>query len=208
MQTEVNKITTDYLIDISKVNVPLNLGEIFSNDKKVSLEIGFGEGEFLTDMAHKHPSQNFLGLEIKRYRFLKAIRNAMNFNLDNIKFIHIDAGLALRQIFRYRSFDNIYINFPDPWPKSRHNKHRIFNQELLHYIYNVLSPNGNIYIASDHEDYIVNIMETIKNTAGLRLSSVLKRTPDSALTKGMLTRFEKEFIDEGKNIYYLNYIKG
>lgn len=207
MQTEVKNKTSDYSIDISKVNIPLNLGEIFPNENALTLEIGFGEGEFLTEMAYRNPSHNFLGLEIKRYRFLKAVRNARKFKLVNIKFIHIDACLALKQIFSHHSFENIYINFPDPWPKSRHHKHRIFNGELLHYIYNILASKGNIYISSDHEDYILKIMETIKKTGEFRLNSVLRRTHDSVFSKGVITRFEKEFIDQGKNIYYLNYTK-
>jgi len=207
MHTEAHRNLNNYILDLSVTRIPLNLSEIFNNQNDNTLEIGFGDGEFLTNMALKKRSNNFVGLEIKRYRFLKAVRIILGLNLRNIKFIHIDAVVALSQIFKNNSFTNIYINFPDPWPKLKHHKHRIFNTDLLLNLNYILEPKGNIYISSDHEEYILNIINVFKNINKFRLNALLKWTPDTAGISKFKTRFEHEFITRGKDIYYLNYMK-
>lgn len=207
MHNECLDSINNYIIDLSIVRVPLRLSDIFNNRNDNILEIGFGDGEFLTNFAMKNQQHNFLGLEVKRYRFLKAAKMAMGLNLKNIKFIHIDAVVALKQIFESCSFTNIYINFPDPWPKLKHRKHRIFNTDLLRNLNKILKSNGNIYVSSDHEVYILNIMDVFKNIKKFRINALLKKSPDSAGISKYKTRFEQEFIDQGRDIYYLNYVK-
>lgn len=198
---------SNYFIDISTINLPLKLYDLFNNPNNNVLEIGFGEGEYLIDLATRKKQTNFIGLEIKRKRFLKAVRKARELKLDNIKFLHFDAAVAMNQLFGERSFINILINFPDPWPKLKHHKHRIFNQEFLLRIHKVLHSFGHIYISSDHKEYIINIMDEFNRTGKFKIVSLLKKTPDTAIFSNNKSRFEKEFIYMGKDIYYLNYMK-
>ena len=114
-------------LDISVLSLPLSKEEIFGNDKNSALEIGFGEGEFIVEVAKNNPNWNYLGIEIKYFRYKKALKLVLNQNIRNIKLIHFDADLAVEQVFAANIFDRVYINFPDPWPKDRHKKHRIIN---------------------------------------------------------------------------------
>jgi tRNA (guanine-N7-)-methyltransferase len=198
---------SDYYIDLSINHPPLNLETIFKNSNEVSLEIGFGEGDFLTELAKYNPNMNFVGLEIKKNRFTKALRQAYKLKLKNIKFIHMDASINLLQIFKENSFNKIYINFPDPWPKERHKKHRIINREFLNQIYGITKRNCYIEIASDHKEYIDLITGEFSNTGSYILKSKLVYFSSRSTLLKTTTKFEREFIDQRREIYYLSYIK-
>ena len=87
-----------------------------------ALEIGFGEGEFIAEIAKESPGWNFIGIEIKYFRYKKALRLLLKEKITNVRLVHIDAAIAVEQVFADASFDRVYINFPDPWPKDRHKK--------------------------------------------------------------------------------------
>jgi len=91
---------TDPAVDISLFSLPIGKKDIFCDEKPLILEIGFGEGEFLINAAQCDASRNYLGIEIKRGRFRKAVRAAEELSLENLKFLHVEAEIALRQIFR------------------------------------------------------------------------------------------------------------
>lgn len=104
----------DPTLDISIYNLPINAHDIFGNNNKTALEIGFGKGEFIIELAKTNKDWNFLGIEIKYYRFKNAVHFANKENLGNLKLIHIDAEIAFNQVFENDIFDIVYINFPDP----------------------------------------------------------------------------------------------
>jgi len=198
---------SDYYIDLSINHPPLNLETIFKNSNEISLEIGFGEGDFLIELAKYHSNLNFVGLEIKKNRFKKAIRQAYKLKLQNIKFMHMDASIDLLQIFNKYSFNKTYINFPDPWPKERHKKHRIINKEFLNQLIEVSKNNSYIEIASDHKEYIDSITGLFNETDAYILKSKLVLFSGSSSILKTTTKFEKEFINQRREIYYLSYIK-
>jgi len=198
---------SNYYIDISTTLPPLISSQIFNNSFEIWMEIGFGEGEFLIELARSKDNINFVGLEIKKHRFMKALHKSSQLNLKNIKFLHIDATVAIEQLFLPSSISKIYINFPDPWPKLRHNKHRIFNELFLNQINKLLENSGILEIASDHKEYIKNIMCVISKLTNYRLQSQLLRAGNSGNISRPLTKFEKKFIEDRRYINYLRFIK-
>ena len=199
---------SDYYIDLSVDLPPLNLKNIFGSDNETSLEIGFGEGDFLIELAKYNKDKNFLGLEVKKNRFKKAISHAYELGLQNIKFIHLDASINLLQVFQKNSFSNVYINFPDPWPKTRHQKHRILQTDLLEQLYQITNNKSYIEIASDHKEYIDLIFNEIRDLNLYSLKSRLKYFGSYMKPNKNITKFERQFINERREIYYLSYIKG
>jgi tRNA (guanine-N7-)-methyltransferase len=198
---------SDYYIDLSINHPPLNLETIFNNSNELSLEIGFGEGDFLIELAKYSSNINFVGIEIKKNRFKKAIRQAYKLKLQNIKFMHMDASIDLLQIFNKYSFNKIYINFPDPWPKKRHKKHRIINKEFLNQVFEITNKNCYIEIASDHKEYIDSISGLFNDTRDYILKSKLVIFSKSSKLLRSTTKFERQFINQRREIYYLSYIK-
>ncbi|NIP32088.1 MAG: tRNA (guanosine(46)-N7)-methyltransferase TrmB [Candidatus Dadabacteria bacterium] len=192
--------SVDPTLDISEFIFPINSRDIFKNNKDTVLEIGFGEGEFLVDLALKNDDWNFLGIEIKSHRFKKAVKHSKYNNLSNIKLLHIEAEVALKQVFDKNIFNAVYINFPDPWPKKKHVKHRIFHQDFIKNLAKVLKTGGRVNIKTDYHDYIKQINnEFSKNKRFNNIYGINGYIMDT--TNIVQTKFEKEFKEIGKEIF-------
>lgn len=198
---------SEYYIDLSVTLPPTNPANIFHNNHNTVLEIGFGDGDFLIELASKNPDLNFIGIEIKKGRFIKAISAAHRQKLKNIKFLHFDASINLLQVFSPHSFYKIYINFPDPWPKDRHKKHRIITTTILDQFHKLTTDTAFIEIASDHKEYIEVISETFREHGGFSLSAHLVYMAGYPLPIKTITKFEKDFINRRSDIYYMSYQK-
>ena len=191
---------TDSAVDISLFSFPIAKEDIFCNKNPLVLEIGFGEGEFLINAARCDGSRNYLGLEIKRGRFRKAVRAAEKLSLENLKFVHIEAEIALRQVFRERMFDLVLVNFPDPWPKKKHSKHRIFNREFIGCLAKVLTGSGRTVIKTDQLSYIEQIVSEFERSGLFR--SAYPPPGFIETRKGETeTKFEKHFRQASQKIF-------
>jgi len=190
------------LLDISDYYIPLDLSGVFGNKNEFVLEIGFGDGDFLIEMADRHPEKNFLGIEIKRKRFKIAVKRAEKEKNGNIKFLHMNANIAVEEIFPEDVFSLVYINFPDPWPKDRHHKHRIVNAEFLQKLSKIMKKDAILEIASDHKDYISHSLDVFKEISFFKSEypspGYLHNVPNRPHTT-----YEKEFRKEDIEIFYL-----
>ena len=189
----------DIKLDISRYIFPIKANEIFNNNKKTALEVGFGEGEFLVELASKNNDWNFIGIEIKQHRFKLACKLADKYSLSNTKLLHIEAEIALRQVFDKNMFHTVYINFPDPWPKRRHSKHRLFNQEFINQLSKVLVLGGKVKVKTDHPDYITQIIDEFNKSDNF--ADVFSKQGYIIDENDTKTRFETEFRQLGKEIY-------
>lgn len=191
---------TEPAVDISLFSLPIGKKDIFCDEKPLILEIGFGEGEFLINAAQCDESRNYLGIEIKRGRFRKAVRAAGKLSLENLKFLHIEAEVALRQVFRERMFDLVLVNFPDPWPKKRHSKHRMFNREFISCLARVLTKSGRIVIKTDQLNYIEQIVSEFKRSPLFRTTHPPPGFVE-ARREETETKFEKHFREASQKIF-------
>ncbi len=197
---------SSFVLDVTEYHLPLDLDKVFGSKNNFALEIGFGDGSFLIETARTNADWNYLGIEIKAKRFRKAVKRAEREKVPNLKFLLMDVRIAIEEVFSPNTFSRVYINFPDPWPKERHKKHRIINTDFLEKLSRIMKSRGVLEIASDHEEYISYILETFEHT------NIFKSTfPQPAYVKNLperpKTRFETEFMQEGKEIYYLRFIK-
>jgi tRNA (guanine-N7-)-methyltransferase len=194
------------ILDITEYYLPLDLSEIFGNEKKLALEVGFGDGAFLVETARSNLELNFVGIEIKEKRLKKAVKRIEKEKLENVKLLIMDVRIAIEEVFSLNTFNEIYINFPDPWPKERHKKHRIIDPDFLKELSRIMKPEAVLEIASDHEEYISYILTTLDETENFECSlpppGYVNSLPDRPTTK-----YEKEFREEGKKIYYLKFLR-
>ena len=191
-------------LDISEHYIPVDLAKIFGNKNDCVLEIGFGDGDFLIEISDRDHNKNFLGIEIKTKRFKIALRKSKNVNRDNLKFLHMNANIAVEEIFKEDTFSLVYINFPDPWPKDKHHKHRIINTDFLGSLSKIMKDDGILEIASDHRDYIDHSFEVFSKIPFFKCEypdpGYLHNIPNRPYTK-----YEREFREEGREIFYLMY---
>src|SRR3990172_11394221 len=122
---------SSFILDVTEYYLPIDLSQVFGHNKDSALEIGFGDGSLLIETAKNYTDWNFIGIEIKVKRFRKAVKRAEGENITNLKFLLMDVKIAVDEVFCPNAFSKVYINFPDPWPKERHKKHRIINTHFL-----------------------------------------------------------------------------
>lgn len=190
--------------DLSTLMPPISADAVFPGSRPLTLDIGCGDGEFLLETARLMPGFNHIGVEIKFGRFKKAVRAADRLGADNVKFIHLE-GTVAAGLFAPGSFERIYINFPDPWPKGRHHKHRIVSPGFVSLLGAALRGGGRLEVASDHGEYMEVVAEALDGSAQFENVSggALLEYPGGRPQ----TRFEKIFRGQGKPVRYLVYAK-
>ena len=166
----LNELWSDFGIDVDSST--FDFEEIFSNQNDVTLEVGFGNGDSLLEMAIQEPNQNFLGIEVYEAGVGRLINEANKKNVGNLKVIKEDAVEVLENNVADDSISNFQLFFPDPWHKKRHHKRRIVQMGFLDLLSKKLKSNGTAHIATDWQDYAEHIMEMLeshphfKNLAG------------------------------------------
>lgn len=133
---------------------PLPIGRQFPQpDQPLEIDLGCGKGRFLLAHAAKHPDINFWGIDRMLRRIRKIDNRARRLDLTNIRLSRMEAYYATAYWVPPASVQTYYIFFPDPWPKARHESHRLFNPVFLDALYRTLRPDGRIHIATDHTPY-------------------------------------------------------
>tara|TARA_B100000575_G_C22908503_1_gene527678 strand:+ start:134 stop:802 length:669 start_codon:yes stop_codon:yes gene_type:complete len=120
---------------------------------KIFLEIGFGAGEIIFKEGKKNPNNIYLGIEYYKRGVAQLLKKIEDHNLKNIKIFHGDAHEFLEKLSGI-FFDEVWLFFPDPWPKKRHEKRRFIQKETINKLNEVIKPKGNLYISSDDKSYI------------------------------------------------------
>lgn len=163
---------------------------------RIIVEVGPGRGDFLFHLAQTNPDKSIVGIEIKRKRVDKLINRVENRKLNNVTIIQDDARCALPRFFVENSVDAIFINFPDPWPKRRHEKNRVLSRDFLEDCCKVLKFYGNLNITTDFAPYA----ETVANeVAAIPLLEICY--PDEPFP----TLFAQKWTKMGRTIYYQKY---
>ena len=181
----LNELWDDY--GINPNGKLLNLNKLFLSPNNVTLEVGFGNGDSLLEMAIQNPNINFLGIEVYEAGVGRLINEASKNKLTNLKIIKDDAVEVLNNNIPDDSISHFQLFFPDPWHKKRHHKRRIVQTSFLDLLTKKLKNNGIVHIATDWENYAEHIMETLeshshfKNCAGDHIYS--ERPEQRPLTK-------------------------
>ena len=141
------------LENVTIVNADSPANDIYKEETPLTVEVGCGNGHFLTAQATAHPNMSFCGIDLKSERIVRCMQKVKSAELQNIQFIVGDAMLALDKCFADGQIARIYMTFPDPWPKKRHHKNRLFKPEFLDIVWNKLKIGGDFVFITDHEEY-------------------------------------------------------
>lgn len=135
----------------------LDIDTLFGRRAPLVLDIGVGTGDSTLQHAMQHPGNNYLAIEVHRPGIGHLLNEMGNQHVTNIRVINHDVIPVLGQLLPAGSVSQVFIFFPDPWPKKRHQKRRLINAELLGMLQKILTRNGRLHIATDWEDYAEHI---------------------------------------------------
>ncbi len=146
---------------------PLQLENVFPANLPLIVEIGFGMGDSLLEMAIANPESNYLGIEVHRPGVGKLLNGIDANQLSNLKLVCHDAKEVLQHCLVDESIDKLLIFFPDPWHKKRHNKRRLVQAEFIELLSRKLKHAGEIHLATDWKPYAEHMMEVMQSIDSL-----------------------------------------
>lgn len=161
------------------------------------LELCMGSGRFLSELAQQEARSNFVGLEIKAERALKAAQKVRRYNLENVKIIRSNLD-QIEEYFSKESLDGIYLNFPDPWPKNKHVKNRSTTLERLKVYAKLLKPKGFLILKTDNKDFLDFTLRQLKETSFkiIKQAKIAAEDPEN-----ILTGYEIRWRSEGRELW-------
>lgn len=140
---------------------PLDMTTLFGRNAPVVLEIGFGNGASLAEMAKNQPDHDFIGIEVHRPGVGQLLKSIETEALDNVRVAYTDAVAFLKTRIQDNSLDRIQIFFPDPWHKKRHHKRRIIQPAFVNVLADKLKAGGHLHLATDWQDYADQMLADI-----------------------------------------------
>ena len=178
----------------------------FGNTNPLKLEIGFGMGNFLIEMAAKEPSSNFIGIDFYHKGIRKIMTRIKNLQLENIRIVYGDIRNKISILCQDGELETVYINFPDPWPKKRHIKRRLIKPEFINQLAKKLDLEGSVYLATDSANYAHEMLNYLNSETLFQNlddnQGFIKERIDLPKSK-----YEKIFINAGEKVFYLKYLR-
>ncbi|OGR36280.1 MAG: tRNA (guanosine(46)-N7)-methyltransferase TrmB, partial [Desulfuromonadales bacterium GWD2_61_12] len=153
MTQRVIPIESPRFVQPAEFAAAANLADLFPDNRPLALEIGCGIGDFMVQLAARHPAINFLAIDIYNQGCLKTCRRLDAAGLANVRVMRIEARQLLVEGGGRQSLEAVYINCPDPWPKKRHRGRRLLNAAFLQMLLYFLKPQGELFFATDFSDY-------------------------------------------------------
>jgi tRNA (guanine-N7-)-methyltransferase len=146
---------------------PIDQQALFGRQAPLVLEIGFGMGDSLVDMAKADPEKDFIGIEVHPPGVGRLINRAGLEGVDNLKTYMADANDVLEDCIADGSVDRVQLYFPDPWHKKKHHKRRIVQPAFVAQLVNKLKPGGKIHFATDWENYAEQMLEVLQGNSDI-----------------------------------------
>ncbi len=203
-QHALDTLWPKYGIDMS--DTALDLGSIFGNEQPVILEIGFGNGDSLAQMAKGNPGLNYLGIEVHRPGVGHLLYLIEEQGIENLRIMSEDAVEIIRNQIPEQALTGVQLFFPDPWPKKKHHKRRIVQPEFVKLLASRLKPGGFFHMATDWENYaehMLEVMSAVEDFENSTKEGDFIPRPDSR----PLTKFEQRGQRLGHGVWDLLYIR-
>jgi tRNA (guanine-N7-)-methyltransferase len=179
----------------------VNFAHIFGRCGPVHIEIGSGKGTFLLNHAKAQPEINLLGVEwaSKYYRY--SVDRMGRWGIKNVRIIRTDARDLITNYVPDKSVDCFHVYFPDPWPKKKHHKRRLFKPTMFEQFLRCLKSDGVIKVATDHSEYF-QIIEGLIESYSARVEGVdFLATAGADVGEWAGTNFERKYLKENRPIY-------
>ncbi len=179
------------IYDLPSILERIDLAELFSRRQPLEVELGCGDGSFLVNYAKRHPERNFIGVERLLGRLRKLDRKGRRAGLTNLRGVRIESAYFLEYLLPAHAVVALHIYFPDPWPKRKHEKHRLINERFPEIARQALAPGGLVYLRTDDQNYFEQIRRVFAADPGFR---AVETSPELS---ELLTDFEDDFQKRG-----------
>jgi len=173
--------------------------ELFGNENPVHIEYCTGNGEWVLNKARENPEVNWVAVELKFNRVRKIHSKRSNRGIGNLFIVCGEAQIFTREYLSQNCVEAIYVNFPDPWPKDRHAKHRLIQTPFMEGIFKAVKPGGKALLVSDAQDYVKQMEEEIGKVSGW------KRSDSEDQSSYGTSYFERLWLSKGLSIHFLEY---
>jgi tRNA (guanine-N7-)-methyltransferase len=144
----------------------IDTDDVFGRSGTKVLEIGFGMGDSLLQMAAAEPDTDFIGIEVHPPGVGTLMNGATEQSIENLRVYLADANDVLKECFATESIDRLQLYFPDPWHKKKHNKRRIVQPQFVQLVREKLRPGGVLHMATDWQHYAEQMLETLDDAEG------------------------------------------
>ncbi|MEX2784395.1 tRNA (guanosine(46)-N7)-methyltransferase TrmB [Streptococcus sp. H49] len=173
--------------------------ELFGNDHPIHIEIGTGKGAFISGMALKNPEINYIGIDMQVSVLSYALDKVLASQAENVRLLLAD-GSDLRHFFAAEEVDLLYLNFSDPWPKTKHEKRRLTYKTFLGAYQHILPEKGEIHFKTDNRSLFEYSLVSFSQY-GMLLNKVWLDLHASDFTGNVMTEYEEKFAEKGQVIY-------
>jgi tRNA (guanine-N7-)-methyltransferase len=183
---------------LGELPVPLDLDALVAGDGPWEVELGFGKGRYLLRRAGEDPGRRFLGVEVASKYYRRLAERVARRGLANLIAVRGEAIYLLSAVLPRAFAAALHVYFPDPWPKSRHHKRRLFDPETVDLVLGLLVPGGRLCFATDFLDYGEEVAAILAGHPQVGLRRLAGRWPD-----GARTNYEAKYEREGRPILRL-----
>lgn len=205
MSQRMTLITSPVFIPEAQLKNAGSFATLFGNSNPLALEIGCGIGDFVVQVAERHPEWNFIAIDIFNRGCSQTCGRIERSGLTNILMMRIEARYLMQQYLGKNSLQAIYINCPDPWPKERHRKRRLLNQDFLDLSLYCLQDHGELNFCTDFVDYGESAAELLNQEERFENLAATPYTHD--LGNYQISKYMQRFLDRGQLIFLCQYKK-
>jgi tRNA (guanine-N7-)-methyltransferase len=175
---------------------------LFGNNNPLHIEVGSGKGQFITGMALQNPEINYIGIELFDSVIVKAAEKVIAAGTpNNVRLLMVN-GADLLKYFAKNDVDRLYLNFSDPWPKTRHAKRRLTHENFLKLYESVLIDNGEVHFKTDNRGLFEFSLVSMSHY-GMKLNYVSLDLHREMPEDNVMTEYEEKFSSKGQPIYRL-----
>lgn len=173
--------------------------QVFGNTNPIHIEVGSGKGAFITGMALKNPDINYIGIDIQVSVLSYALDKVLESQAPNVRLLRVD-GSSLVNYFEKGEVAQMYLNFSDPWPKTKHEKRRLTYKTFLDTYKDILPENGEIHFKTDNRGLFEYSLASFSQY-GMILKQVWLDLHASDFEGNVMTEYEQKFSSNGQVIY-------
>lgn len=165
-----------------QLGFPMDCDALFGRRAPREVEIGFGNGAFLCDLARRRPDHDFFGVEIAAASISRGVLRMHREKIENVRLFCGDGRTLIRDVLPPESLRRVIVNFPDPWPKERHQHRRLLQRGFFELVSTRLEEGGSLWLTTDHEEYFRFALEEAEQT-GLFEARTGRPPRETLLTK-------------------------
>lgn len=191
------------LIAVQPENMQGKWQERFAKKQPLFIEVGSGKGKFITELAQENPQNNYIAMDVQEGAIALVLKKQVELKLPNLQLL-LANGSGLSELFGEGEVDGIYLNFSDPWPKTRHEKRRLTYKDFLKQYQYILNDDGYLQFKTDNQGLFEYSLVSMNNY-GMKFDEISLdlHNDDKLNVNNIETEYEKKFSKKGFRINYL-----